>query len=175
MGKGRRPTPTAIKIANGNPGKRPLPVAEPRPDVSTASVPKSLLDLADVIAIEKWNEIAPQLTRVRALTKTDESVLEAFCVTYSTWLKNERICQTSEIYETEGKHGKMMRKHPARDIADKAAARLKALGVELGLTPAGRTRIKAVEDGQLQLPLDNDYDDEFFGSSNSGTQPERAN
>lgn len=30
--RGRKPKPTAVKIAAGNPGKRPLPVNEPQPD-----------------------------------------------------------------------------------------------------------------------------------------------
>ena len=40
--RGRKPTPTAIKELEGNPGKRPMNSAEPRPEKKAPPCPKWL-------------------------------------------------------------------------------------------------------------------------------------
>ena len=40
--RGRKPTPTAIKELEGNPGKRPLNDAEPKPERKAPPCPKGL-------------------------------------------------------------------------------------------------------------------------------------
>ena len=40
--RGRKPTPTALKVLEGNPGKRKLNDNEPRPDKKAPSCPKWL-------------------------------------------------------------------------------------------------------------------------------------
>ena len=49
--RGRKPTPTAIKVLEGNPGKRPLNDREPQPPKKAPSCPKWL----EPDAKREWN------------------------------------------------------------------------------------------------------------------------
>jgi len=59
-----RPTiPTAIKVCRGNPGKRAINIHEPKPPPAALSPPAILGDAG----VEKWNDIAPLLSRMGVL------------------------------------------------------------------------------------------------------------
>ena len=55
--RGRKPTPTAIKELEGNPGKRPLNTKEPKPAKKAPSCPKWL----EPEAKKEWRRLAKQM------------------------------------------------------------------------------------------------------------------
>jgi len=59
--------PTAIKILEGNPGKRPLNLNEPKPLQIAPECPDWLLDEAK----KEWKRLAPELERLGLLTILD--------------------------------------------------------------------------------------------------------
>ena len=61
--RGRKPTPTALKVLHGNPGKRKLPVNEPSPREGTADPPEWL----EPEAQETWRNIARELQYAKVL------------------------------------------------------------------------------------------------------------
>ena len=68
---GRKPIPSALKILNGNPGKRPIR-PEPSTPVGAPPMPKRLK--ADAVAVGKWKELVPILLSMGTLTVGDGEV-----------------------------------------------------------------------------------------------------
>lgn len=69
--------PTALKVVQGNPGKRALNAAEPDPAYLNDLTPPSWLDPR---AAAVWSEIAPGLRNARVLTQIDVPMLGMACV-----------------------------------------------------------------------------------------------
>src|SRR5438093_11519721 len=78
---GRRPKPTAIKLLEGNPGKRKLNHREPRPALGLPPCPKSLRG----VARKAWGEIGSQLVLMRVMTTSDAPALELLCRAYGEY------------------------------------------------------------------------------------------
>lgn len=74
---GRPPKPTALKLLQGNPGKRPLNDREPKPPVGC--VPPDYVK-ADAALLKEWSLEAPRLTRLKILTEIDGDPLARLCV-----------------------------------------------------------------------------------------------
>lgn len=92
--RGRKPVPTALKIARGNPGHRRIRKDEPQPstDIDLA-VPDILLDDADARA--EWTRTAPMLHRLGVFTEADRDALILYCATFSRWKQAERQLRKS--------------------------------------------------------------------------------
>jgi phage terminase small subunit len=86
MPRGRKPTPTNVKLITGNPGKRPLPVSEPRPTPRRIGPPKHLNADAQV----EWARICEELHALGLLTGLDRVALAAYCQAYGRWAQAER-------------------------------------------------------------------------------------
>ena len=63
--RGRKPTPTAIKMLEGNPGKRPLNTKEPKPAKKAPSCPKWL----EPEAKKEWRRLAKLMEQIGILTE----------------------------------------------------------------------------------------------------------
>ena len=86
MGKrGPAPKPTALKILEGNPGKRKIRnTGEPMPpQLDTApSPPRRLLPEAK----QEWKRLAPMLTALGLLTTADTAAFAELCQNYAYYL-----------------------------------------------------------------------------------------
>ena len=89
--RGRKPTPTRLKILAGNPGKRPLNSREPQPAQKMPRCPKHL----DKAARAEWRRKAPELFRVGLLTAVDDNGLAGYCMAYSRWVRAEGFLAAS--------------------------------------------------------------------------------
>ena len=58
--RGRKPTPTQVKILRGNPGRRPLNEGEPQPAPLAPSCPPELSPTAK----DEWNRIIVELVEL---------------------------------------------------------------------------------------------------------------
>lgn len=140
---GRRPTPTAIKIATGNPGKRKLNKREPRVPKGVPIPPDDLSDGAR----RAWFAWAPVLDAMGVLTAADAIVLERACECYAevNELKMElRSGGRVQVVPTKG-GAPMERQRPQVAMLADADRRLKSYLVELGLSPAARSKVHATE------------------------------
>lgn len=83
MSRGPPPTPTALKILRGNPGKRALPKHEPKTS-GEAVKPKTLSEAKDhsleARASLVWDEYAPRYITMGTLTREDEPTFERWCL-----------------------------------------------------------------------------------------------
>jgi len=141
-----RPKPTALKILEGNPGRRPLPKKEPKPALALMPCPQYLK--ADSIAYEEWNRIVPELYNLGLLTKIDRAALELYCSQYSIYRQSFETLNSEGLITTNIRNGD--KAHPSAQTAREAAKIIKAIAVEFGLTPSSRARIsvpsEAVDD-----------------------------
>jgi phage terminase small subunit len=71
---GRRPTPTALKLVRGNPGKRPINHGEPRPSLDVV-----MPDWLSPDAAKHWPAVAKHLHDAGLLTAIDVTALGLYC------------------------------------------------------------------------------------------------
>lgn len=156
---GRRPTPTALKLVKGNPGKRATNKKEPRPARQIPSCPAHLADEAKVA----WGRLVVLLDRMGVLTEADSFALERLCDCYADILAcRELVERDGRTYTTQSEGGTLIKANPAVNQLRAADAQFKSYLVEFGLTPAARTKVNAKD------PDDDDKDKkdpigEYFG------------
>lgn len=146
MTRGRKPRPTHLKLIEGNPGKRALPRAEPKPE---PKAPKPPTDLHGD-ALREWRRVAPQLERLGLLTGLDRAALAAYCWSWAQLLAAERTLAESSLL-LKGRPDRGMVRNPAAAIARDASRDCRAWCSEFGMTPSAR--------GRMALPDDPDDDD----------------
>src|SRR5512143_3246430 len=135
--QGRKPKPTALKRLEGNPGKRALNHAEPRPKGVMPEPPDHLSDEEKA----KWKLIVQELHSLGLLTKIDVDALARYCTIFVRWIKAEKMVrEKGEIIKTAA--GNIIQ-NPYLSIANRALDQLSKLGAEFGMTPSSRSRVKA--------------------------------
>ena len=81
MTAGRKPTPTALKLVKGNPGKRALPKSEAVVALSEPTPPAFLCDDAKV----EWGRVCSALYAAGLMTELDRAALAAYAAAYGRW------------------------------------------------------------------------------------------
>jgi P27 family predicted phage terminase small subunit len=138
---GRKPKPTHLKLVAGNPGRRKLNHAEPKPRRGRPSAPAHVSDKAR----ETWRYVAGVLDRMGVLTEADALALEMLCEAYADYLAARAELKKfgSNYYETVTKDGSVMhRSHPAVAAIQDADRRIKGWLIEFGETPSARSRLR---------------------------------
>ena len=156
--KGRRPTPTNLKVLHGNPGKRPLNTHEPKPPPAAPAMPHTMSSEAE----REWRRVVPVLDRLGLLTKVDRGALVLYCTAYGQAIEADKMIQRhgavlvieGERYRNE--EGEVVIvptpvKNPYVAVYREAAALAKAYQVEFGLTPSARARLKSPEEADDSL------------------------
>src|SRR5947209_4306168 len=80
--RGRKPKPVGMKIAEGNPGKRPLNANEPKPTPGAPKCPKHLQGEAR----KEWRRIVPELDKMGLMTSVDLVAMACYCESWATYL-----------------------------------------------------------------------------------------
>lgn len=140
MAKGRIPKPTALKILEGNPGKRRLPAGEPQPRRGVPEPPAEL----DAVALAEWHRLVSLLDEVGVLTHVDRGILAAYCVAWSDLLRARVILGVEGLTVVDDRG--TVRLHPAARVQREAVQALRLCGAELGLSPASRSRVRVLEE-----------------------------
>jgi P27 family predicted phage terminase small subunit len=129
---------TALRLVQGNPGKRPLDRHEPQVPAAMPQCPKHLHGEAR----KEWQRLAPQLVAAGLLTELDVAALSALCVTWALWSEAEQKL-ASEGLTVVGRGG-AVRPSPWVAIASRAQRDMQLLAAEFGMTPNSRQRIRVV-------------------------------
>ena len=131
----RRPKPTALKILNGNPGKRRLNANEPKAEITIPDCPEHLNEIARA----EWNRITPELASAGLLTRLDRAAIALYCQTWAIWVEAEdKVRKRGRVIVTKSGYPVL---NPQHTIATKAANDCKTFAIEFGLTPSSRSRI----------------------------------
>lgn len=134
-----RPKPTSLKILQGNPGKRPLNKAEPKPPQGIPDCPKWFL--AEGHSAAMWHRLAPDLARMGVLTLADAAALEMVCTAYADFREAcDEIQQDGPTFTAENG---LIKRHPAMAIKQEAWRRVMSGLVEFGLTPSSRSKVQS--------------------------------
>ena len=135
--RGRKPKPTALKILEGNPGKRPLNDKEPQPEKKAPRCPSWL----EPEAKKEWKRMAKTLEAIGVLTEIDMAAFAGYCQAYARWKEAEEfLSKHGTIFKTPSGY---IQQVPQVSIARNYLQTMKDFCSEFGLTPAARTRIRA--------------------------------
>ena len=147
--KGRKPKPTAIKILEGNPGKRPLNDKEPKPEKKAPRCPSWL----EPDAKTEWKRMAKVLEGLGLLTKVDMSAFAGYCQAYARWKEAEEfLSKHGTIFKTPSGYVQQV---PQVSIAQTYLKTMKDFCSEFGLTPAARSRIQVdTEKSETEDPME---------------------
>lgn len=143
MGVGRKPKPTALKLITGNPGKRALPVGEPKLEPSEPSAP----DFLNAEAKVEWKRVCHELYLAGVMTELDRGILAAYCQSYGLWERAEKALAKMAFADPDNFGLLMMTaaknaiNNPLIGIANKAKGDMARYASELGITPSSRTRV----------------------------------
>jgi len=118
--RGRKPKPTAVKVLEGNPGKRSLNTAE---------------------AKKEWKRMSKQLEQLGILTEIDMAAFAGYCQAYARWKEAEEfITQHGTIVKTPSGYWQQV---PQVSIAQTYLKIMNKFCEQFGLTPSARSRIVA--------------------------------
>lgn len=140
---GRKPTPRAIKVARGNPGKRLLNDSEPTPSSAEPEPPIWLPENA----VEHFRTLAARLAELRILTRshTEAMAIAALRMAEIAELSAD-VTQHGRTYQTTTQTGAVMhRTRPEVAQLSEAQRHLQSLLSEFGLTPSASTKVKAAK------------------------------
>jgi P27 family predicted phage terminase small subunit len=145
MGKrGPRKEPTILKIAKGNPGKRPLNKSEPKPPSDDITPPEWVTG----VAREKWDNVVPKLIGMGVMTNADVDTIARYCTMHEQFVKYLDQCRRGldvlVIRDDAGKV-KYMQSTPAATMMTKLAASMLRIEQEFGLTPSARSGLSATQ------------------------------
>jgi P27 family predicted phage terminase small subunit len=156
--RGRKPTPTRLKVITGNPGKRRLRAREPKPQLAIPTCPAHLSPTAKA----EWKRLALELYQLGILTHLDRAALAAYAQAYGRWVEAERkLKDTPTLLKLPNG---TVQANPWLGIATKQLELMHRFASELGLSPVARTRVEARPpkapskfDGLLGAPTADDY------------------
>ncbi len=135
MTRGRKPTPTPLKIANGVRKSR-INADEPKAS-GTPACPEHL----DEEAKKEWRRISKDLSAMGILSSIDRAALAAYCQCWSEWVAATKMIQeTGPVLKASS--GELYH-NPYKSVANKAMAGMMKVLVEFGMTPSSRSRVHA--------------------------------
>lgn len=137
--RGRKPTPTAIKELEGNPGKRQINRNEPKPEKKAPACPKWLEDDAK----KEWRRLAKTMEAMGILTRVDMAAFAGYCQAYARWKDaEEHITDLGYFVRTPSGYAQQS---PYVSIAQQYLKTMNRFAEQFGLTPASRSRILAAD------------------------------
>jgi phage terminase small subunit len=128
MKSGRKPTPRALQILRGNPGKRRI-----REDLDLAPGVPDAPKWLDAPARLEWDYVVGELGPAKVLRKVDRTILAGYCCSVSRALRAEARARHDVSQEAR---------------AEKAWDAVRKFGALFGLGPAESVRVKAAMDAQ---------------------------
>ena len=141
---GRKPKPTALKLLEGNPGKRELNQFEPKPAGGLPICPDWLMEDAK----EEWYRLAAVMNKMGILSEVDQSAFAVYCQTWARWKEaQEHIDREGSTFETDSGQ---IKRNPWVAIANEWQAKLLSVCGEFGLTPSSRSRIVAANSKETE-------------------------
>lgn len=136
-GAGRKPKPTAIKLLEGNPGKRKLNEREPKPETGMPTCP----DWLDKDAKTEWKRLAKTLHQMGVLSTTDRAVFAKYCQGWALWKAAKLHLDEEGRVIINDKDVPVL--NPWVNVEEKAVKQMSQAASEIGLTPSSRSRIVA--------------------------------
>jgi len=139
--RGRKPTPSATRRAEGNPGRRPLNELEPQLPAEAPECPEHL----DQEAKKEWGRVVKLLETAGIITQVDRAVLAAYCRAWSLYLEADQTIQKYGLMLISAKG--VPYQSPYLNTMTAALKDVRSYAAELGMTPSSRSRVEKVGAG----------------------------
>lgn len=133
--RGRKPTPTFLKVLQGNPGRRPINHKEPEPKAASPHPPRGLYGEARKI----WQHMAPELCRLGLVTELDCHHFARVCRLEALGMRMLRKAEKQPVTITKSNGEQPSGEFSAALRAFEAADRW---WMRFGISPSERTRLK---------------------------------
>lgn len=148
----RPPKPTALKVIEGNRGKRATNKQEPDPTYLIDLDPPEWLHAS---AAKVWREVAPKLAVAKLLTEVDVQTLAMGCIALDQYRRaaakaDDNLVKSKIVLDDEGKPveaGEHI--NPWTMVQSMAFKQAMAVLQQFGMSPAARTRIAVNPQGDL--------------------------
>lgn len=131
--------PTALKIVEGNRGKRPMNKQEPDPEYLAAGdlvAPSWLNARAKAV----WDEIAPPLQKARLVAVIDVPLLAMACVAIEQFrYATEQVADGAAVCVAKGEKGESL--NPWLIVQSMSFKQACQILRDFGVSPSARTRI----------------------------------
>ncbi|MFO7537597.1 MAG: phage terminase small subunit P27 family [Chloroflexota bacterium] len=124
-----------MKEAQGNPGKRPLPKREPKPQTEV----KRPWGLGQGEQRKFWDQHAGELERLGVLTGVDTAAFRLMAEHYAFAVQAAKELRAEGTLTVEGREGP--KKHPLLQALRDNSLAFKAYATEFGMTPSSRARL----------------------------------
>jgi P27 family predicted phage terminase small subunit len=151
--RGRPRKPTGLKILEGNRGRRKI-VPEPEPINGAPEMPEGMPEEAQKI----WRQLVGELDRLGILTQIDGLSLEAACrgAAEGRWADGQREALQRQVDTGEEKvdQSLVFRITMLNSLSKKGWQQWKSFGVEMGLTPASRSKLCVKPSEKAMDPLE---------------------
>ena len=134
-----RPKPTALKLIEGNRGRRPLK-REPKPRPVVPKCPAHL----NTPAKREWGRVSKVLHKLGLLTEIDRAQLALYCQAWGRWIEAEDALKKHGTIVKAPKTGWPIQS-PYLAVANKAMEQMQRALSEFGMSPASRTRVRGAD------------------------------
>ena len=156
MGRGRKPTPTKLKILHGNPGRKPINQNEPKPKDGLPTAPRHL----SAGAKKAWKKLRPELEACGIATQVDTVAFEMLCTAYADYLEAcKKVNEFGAIWIEKGESQiPKFAYSPYWSVMNREWKKIQTMLVEFGMTPSSRSKVTAVPKSG-----ENSAEDRYFG------------
>lgn len=170
-GSGRKPTPTLRLVADGGKPSSRASKSEPKPAPKIPEPPEELALYPRALA--EWRRAGVQLYALGIISDVDQAVFAQYCFKYALWKEAIRSIQADEAADRRrhkrnrvNRGGILVRStkgtlmlNPSVRAEAELGKQVRSLAAELGMTPSGRSKIKA----DTAPSVEGDEDDDFDG------------
>lgn len=147
---GPPPKPLALKLADGNPGKRALNMDEPKPPPGRVDPPMNLT----MGGCRYWEELSPIVLAMGTLTPADVQAFADMCNDRALCEELRKdIARNGATFTLQTESGEVERARPQVGMLNMAAVRVRAADDRFGLNPSGRSRIRVERETKAADPL----------------------
>lgn len=131
--RGRKPKPTAMKLAEGNPGKRPIG-SNPQPPAKLPAPPKHLSKDGKKV----WKALGPRFAALGIMAEVDEVAFAILCESYASYVS--LVIKARDDGPIVRVNGQAV-PNPYLVRADREAEKVRKLLAEFGGSPSSRARL----------------------------------
>jgi len=143
---GNRPKPTALKLLQGNPGRRPINKFEPQPKRGIPTMPKWLREFP--IAVKEWRRESKELDQMGILTAAESGGLAMRCYLaaqiqeIALEIKKEGRVSYMSRMDSLGNEIMEAKTNPKCVQIKNLITEYRQSGTLLGLDPSSRSKLK---------------------------------
>lgn len=137
---GHNKKPTALRVLEGNPGKRPLPKNEPKPRPLMPKCPAWLPKEGKRL----WRQLAPMLHGLNLLTEVDGQTFAALCLAWAQMVTAAKdVEQRGQLVPAAREGPGHFVRNPSTQILRESTQTFARIASNFGLDPQARARLGA--------------------------------